>query len=180
MASNINCVLEAISIIENIDYINIEITGTNKKKLLANKMTSEICDSQLYRLYQGRSGAGGYVLWPSGARKLLKQSSGKKVGLADKFINANYSLIAYQLDPAVLIQLDQCEYHGIEAPLEMESSITPKEVLAVKLDKCFICRFRRLATQVKIGLNHLRHIHHANKREVGFSKLLFDIKKENG
>ncbi len=48
----------------------------------------------LFRLYQGRSGA--YVLWPSGAKKLLEKVEQGNVGLADKFINADYSLQAFK------------------------------------------------------------------------------------
>ena len=172
LANNINCVLNELSTIQNIDYVNIEITGANKKKLLAKKATSKFCDSKLIRMYQGRSGAGGYILWPSGAKKLLQQTENNKIGLADKFINANYSLLSYQVEPAILIQLDQCKYHGIEAPIETISSITPPSIFKIKLERCVICKLRRLATQIITGFNHLRHVHHAKKRAITISDRL--------
>ncbi len=174
-ADNINCILEGLDNKKNIDYVNIEVTGINKKKLLAKKVTSTFCGTRLIRLYQGRSGAGGYVLWPSGAKKLLKQARNNNIGLADKFINANYSLLSYQIEPAVLIQLDQCIYHGIEAPIEVVSSITPPSTMKMKLESCRICRFRRFMAQVVVGLNHLHHIHHASKRSIAFSDRLFKL-----
>lgn len=171
-SKTINCVLKELETLTNIDYINIEVTGTNKKKLLATKATKEICESKLFRLYQGRSGAGGYILWPSGARKLLGEFENGKIGLADKFINNNYSLLSYQLDPAVLIQLDQCVYHSIKAPLDVDSSITPKSNSNSIIDKCIKCKFRRFISQVKTGVNHIAHLHHASKRKVKISKNL--------
>jgi glycosyl transferase family 25 len=177
LASNINCVLDELDKINDIDYVNLEITGKNKKKILAKSEQSEFCGSKLIRMYQGRSGAGGYVLWLSGARKLLNQADKEGVGLTDKFINANYSLLACQLDPAVVIQLDQRKYHGIKPPLEVESSITPSTAVNIKLGQCVKCRFRRIITQVKIALNYLVHLGHAQKRRVTISKLLFNLTK---
>ncbi len=174
-AENMRCVLKELEVLKDVDYVNIEVTGTNKKKLLAKKSVSELCESKLFRMYQGRSGAGGYILWPTGAKKLLDQVKKGKVGLADKFINANYALLSYQLDPAVLIQLDQCVYHGIEAPLKVESTITPQSDAHLKRDKCTVCKLKRLISQLKVGINHLLHLHHANKRKVILSKYLFNL-----
>ncbi len=178
-AENMTCVLKSLGKLKDIDYVNIEVTGTNKKKLLAKEPASELCESNLFRLYQGRSGAGGYILWPNGAKKLLDQARNGKVGLADKFINANYSLLSYQLDPAALIQLDQCIYHGIEAPLKVDSSITPKSEFHQKLGRCIVCKLKRLVTQIRIGVNHIMHLHHAQKRKVTPSKYLFSLSRKN-
>ena len=108
LAQNLSCILEELSTIKNIgyeiDYVNLE-ERKNRKKLLSNKSKSDFCDTSLTRLYQGRSGAAGYVLWPSGAKKLLLQMENKGIGIADKFINENYSLKSYQIEPASIIQL---------------------------------------------------------------------------
>jgi len=165
LSQNLPNILEEISILKNIDYINLE-ERKKRKKLLANSSIQEFCNSNLIRLYQGRSGAAAYILWPSGAKKLLQQMNNKGIGIADKFINENYLLNAYQLEPAPVIQLDQCKLYGLESPFDVNSSINKKTS-----DNNFQWHFkiRRIIGQLKIGINYLRHFHHATRRKVEIS-----------
>ncbi len=183
LAQNFSCILKELSYLENIsnekgyeiDYVNLE-ERKNRKKLLSKKSKSEFCESFLIRLYQGRSGAAGYVLWPSGAKKLLHQMEAKGIGIADKFINENYSLESYQIEPACVIQLDQCQFHGIKSPIEVSSSIDPKTSTSKPKQK-WKFRLRRLVGELKIGFNQLRHIHIANRRTIKISEQFHLMKK---
>ena len=169
LADNTPCLLQHLSKRNDVDYVNLEVTGSNRKKLVAKQTTLQLCDASLTRLYQGRSGSGGYVLWPSGAQKLLARAKKGNIGLADKFINSSYELRAYQIEPASIIQLDQCKYHGITPPLKAESSISTKTNTITQLEKCLSCKFRRFVAEVRVGLNFLRHSHHASKRHIALS-----------
>ena len=170
LTNDITGILEALSIQNGIDYTTLEITGTNKRKTVARQPAVELCNSRLFRLYQGRSGAGGYVLWPDGAKKLLKTFQKKEaMGLVDAYINTNYSLAAYQLEPAVVLQLDQCKFHGINNPIEAESSISVAIKPREKTVFCLRCRLRRVRAQVTVGWNRLIHTHHSEKRHIKLS-----------
>ncbi|MFT6992982.1 MAG: glycosyl transferase family 25, partial [Paraglaciecola sp.] len=116
LADNTPELLKKIENLKNIDYVNIEARGNKQKKLLAKTADYHLDQTALFRLYQGRSGAGGYVLWPKGAKKLLDLTAQGKIGIVDKFINSTYSLNAYQLEPAILIQLDMCKSYNLNAP----------------------------------------------------------------
>lgn len=168
LADNLPCILKELSSLTNIDYINLE-ERKNRKKLLATISKKQFCNTDLIELYQGRSGAAGYVLWPSGAKKLLHQMENKGIGIADKFINENYSLEAYQLEPASIIQLDQCQFHGINSPLEVRSSIVPQANSSIT-NKHWHFRLRRMLGEIKIGINQLRHLHHAKRRTIKISE----------
>jgi len=161
------CILQELYIQKNIDYVTLE-ERKNRKKLLAKSSKSQFCDVSLIRLYQGRSGAAGYVLWPSGAKKLLKQMNKKGIGIADKFINENYSLKAYQIEPANIIQLDQCHLHGIEQPIEVNTSIKPRST-STKDKKKWRFQLKRIMGELKVGLNQIFHIHNANRRTIKIS-----------
>ena len=48
------------------DLINFENRG--RKKFVSRSGEPIVCNSKLLRLYQDRTGAAGYILWPSGAK----------------------------------------------------------------------------------------------------------------
>ena len=169
LAENVPEVLGKIESSSNIDYITLEVTGSNSRKLIAKTPIDSFCNINLLRLYQGRSGAGGYVLWPSGAKKLLDQFNQGRIGLADKFINANYSLLAYQVEPAIVIQLDQCRFFEIEPPLKVNTSISNKNNTSLKPYDRVRYKLKRALGEIKIGLNLLKHKQHAVRRRISLS-----------
>lgn len=168
LVDEVCCLLASLEELNDIDYVNLEVTGTKKKRLVS-KEHLDICESSLFRLYQGRSGAGGYVIWPSGARKLLEKMKKGGIGLADKFINSCYSLHAYQIEPACLIQLDQCVFYDVVAPLQSQSTISVSSTLLVDDFFCFQCRYRRLIGQIKIAINRLIHVRKTILRQIALS-----------
>lgn len=167
--TNTGNVLKELSRLSNIDYVTLEVTGSNRKKLVSKQPEKRIAKTNLLRLYQGRSGAGGYVLWPSGAKKLLAKASNDKIGLADKFICSCYSLSAYQIEPGLIIQLDQCVYHGITPPLEVTTTITTKTPHKLKLSHKVRYKLRRLIGEVNIGINLLLHFFNTERRKIVLS-----------
>lgn len=166
----ISGLLEALEVFDNLDYVCLEARGNHQKKCLAKESSATICDASLLRLYQGRSGAAAYVLWPSGAQKLINQMSHKGIGIADKFINLNYSLLAYQIEPAPAIQLDQCRHYGLKTPLQVSTSITNARLAKDSNRLTYLkYRYRRLLAELTTGINQLSHLHHANRRAITVS-----------
>ena len=139
---------------KNVDFITLEVAG--RKKFISKIGEDIACNSKLFRLYQDRNGAAGYVLWPSGAKKLLEHESLNGIGLADAHIASCYSIKSYQVEPAAIIQYDQCNNYNVQIPyLKAFSSST------VSQDKnpkgSFYFRIKRLSAQLRLGL-HLAQI----------------------
>jgi len=169
LTDSVHCILEKINDASDIEYVTLEVTGSNSRKLLATIPSQEICESKLHRLFQGRSGAGGYILWPEGAKKLLAKFNKGKIGLADKFINACYSIKAYQIEPAVIIQLDQCHFHDIKPPLEVKTSISTKANITSNPLEQIRYRSRRILGEIKVGLNLIKHKKESVRRKIVLS-----------
>jgi glycosyl transferase family 25 len=169
LADNTPELLKKIENLKNIDYVNIEARGNKQKKLLAKTADYHLDQTALFRLYQGRSGAGGYVLWPKGAKKLLDLTAQGKIGIVDKFINSTYSLNAYQLEPAILIQLDMCKSYNLNAPIDTQSSIDSKKKQPDDIFKNIKFKLRRLKGELKIALNALQHFYDTEKRAIKIS-----------
>ena len=104
--------LKSLNKIESTDLINLENRG--RKKFVSRSHMDIECNSKLLRLYQDRTGAAGYILWPSGANKLIQLEKNSGIGLADAHITACHALQAYQVEPSPIIQLDQCTDYGIK------------------------------------------------------------------
>ena len=103
--------LDRLNTIQNTDFINLE--NRSRKKFVSRSYLDIGCNSKLLRLYQDRTGAAGYILWPSGAKKLIQFEKNKGIGLTDAHITACYSLKTYQVEPSPIIQLDQCKEYGV-------------------------------------------------------------------
>ena len=128
-------------------------------------------DFSLVPLYQDRTGAAAYVLWPSGAQILLDKAKTTPPGLADAFISSTYALRCLQVEPAAAIQLDQCEAYEVNNTLKTVSSISaekkPDLTYATPLENL---RFqaRRITAQYRMGM---RRIQIMGKGERRFIKL---------
>jgi glycosyl transferase family 25 len=155
-------VLESLTEFTDADFVQLEIR--NRKKLIAKEGVKITPRHKLHRLYLDRTGAAGYVLWPTGARKLIERENKHGIGLADAHITACYGLISYQVEPAVIIQLDQCENYKIIPPIETESHILnqPKPVYEHKL----FFKFKRIISQLRMLVRQLRHSVKCNRRMI--------------
>ena len=143
-------ILNSINSLSNADLIQLEVRG--RKKLIKKQGFAILSTHALYRLYQDRTGAAGYVLWPSGAKKLLEHESLNGIGLADAHIATCYSIKSYQVEPAAIIQLDQCNDYNVKNsyPKELSSS-TVSDVENLKGP--FYFQIKRLYSQLKTGLH---------------------------
>ena len=159
-------VLEALAGFTNADLVQLEVRS--RKKLVEKKSIKITSKFKLRRLYQDRTGAAGYVLWPSGARKLLKYEKNHGIGLADAHIATCYNLTGYQIEPAVIIQLDQCENYQIKPPINTDSHILnqPKPIYKNKI----FYKTRRIFSQLKIALRQLRFALQAERRLILLNK----------
>ena len=150
-----------------IDYLSLETRG--RRKLFKRQSHS---DRAIFRLWQDRSGAAAYVLWPTGARKLVARTA-NYAALADAAICAAYELSAWQAVPALAIQIDRCAEFGVPVPLETVSSISSEpgpEIENLSRMAAFGYRYRRIKSQLRMGLRMLVHRSGSSYEVVAFRK----------
>ncbi|TXH69505.1 MAG: glycosyltransferase family 25 protein [Thiothrix sp.] len=151
---------------DDCDLITLEVRGRQK---IVGEGETLIDEFKLLPLYQDRTGAAAYILWPQAARILLEKASATPAALADAFISSTYELRMYQIEPAAALQLDQCEVYEVTNTIPTVSSILaeakPKPTYANPLEQVRF-KFRRLASQTKMGLRHLSVLSKAQKRSI--------------
>lgn len=151
--------------LENIDHISLESVG--RKKLLGNRAIA-IASSKfkLSPLIIDRNGAGGYIIYPSGAKKLLEQE--KKVGIAltDAQISGCFQLKSYQLEPACIVQMDQCHKYDMQSPIKVESNINQVDKKKIPKEKYLYFKRKRISHQIKLALRECCYLFRAKKRKV--------------
>ncbi len=155
--------LAGLSDKKGMDLVNLENRG--RKKFVSKSSVALGCNSKLLRLYQDRTGAAGYILWPEGAKKLIQYEKRKGIALADARITACHSIRAYQVEPAPIIQLDQCAYYGL-------SNTCSDEISTSTINNCnnpkgsFSFRIKRNYFQLKLGLYQLLLITKSDRRYI--------------
>ena len=146
-------ILNSISELSHVDLVQLEIRG--RKKIIKDHGNKISSTHTLYRLYQDRTGAAGYVLWPSGAKKLLEHESVYGIGLADANIASCYNIKSYQVEPAAIIQLDQCHYYSMHNPYARD--LSKSTVSSTRNPKgSFYFWKKRISAQLKIGLHMVK------------------------
>ena len=165
-----NCVTELLPELaqeDDVDLINLE--NRARKKFVSKTGRPISCDSKLFKLYQDRTGAAGYILWPSGAKKLIECEKRQGIALADAHITACYSLKALQIEPAPIIQLDHCEHYQIANPVGKDaSSSSVSSHNNAKGGMSFW--LKRIYHQIKLGLRQLWLLTFTNRRYIHIRK----------
>lgn len=149
------------------DLATLEVRG--RKKIVAKQEEQLSKKHKLIELYQDRTGAAAYVLWPSGAKKLLNKTISSKPALADAFISSCYKLSAYQIEPAVAIQLDQCQTYDIACENSTSSNISSyakEDLSSLSLFSRILFIKRRLFSQLRMGFRQTSVIGKSQKRYI--------------
>lgn len=143
------------------DLINFEVCF--RKKYVA-KYSEKINDThQLVQLYLNRSGAGAYVLYPSGAKKLL-QFKKKGIALADYFIHNCYNLKSYQVEPALAIQMIFAKRYKLKTQYLNFCMSFIFDGTRPKSNYLFKCK--RIIGQLRLGIRQLAITTKSIKREI--------------
>ena len=158
LASDTSVFLRKIADQPGLDHVTLEVRG--RKKLVGRRHP----DLPIRRLYQDRTGAAAYVLWPSGAGKLLSHVSARP-GLADAVIATTYEMNSWQADPALAVQIDQCTAYGMARPISTDSSIGPD----LPPPRRGFHLARRITAQLRLGLRQLSKSAVAERRRIALS-----------
>ena len=172
LAKTLPEILIHLNDIENTDLINLE--NRSRKKFVSSSHLEIGCNSKLLRLYQDRTGAAGYILWPSGAKKLIQFEKKSGIGLADAHITSCYSLLSYQVEPSPIIQLDQCKEYGvINSYTNVSSKSTVSSSQNFKGGTYFI--IKRLFYQFKLAIRQLFILTKSQRRYITIRNSDFDV-----
>ena len=158
LASDTPAFLRKIEVESGLDHVTLEVR--NRKKLVGRRHPN----LPMRRLYQDRTGAAAYVLWPQGAGKLLSHAAAR-AGLADAVISTTYKMNSWQADPALAVQIDQCATYGIAQPIATESSISS----VPPPSRHGHYHIRRITAQFFLGLRHLSKSAVAKRRQIALS-----------
>lgn len=155
--------LKNLNKVDNNDLINLE--NRNRKKFVSRSHLDIGCNSKLYRLFQDRTGAAGYILWPSGANKLIQLEENSGIGLADAHITSCHELKAYQIEPSPIIQLDQCEAYGI---INTFASTASNSTVSVgdKYNKTIYFTIKRALYQLNLALRQICLLSKSQRRYI--------------
>ena len=164
--------LDSLNKIKSTDLINLE--NRSRKKFVSRSHMDIECNSKLLRLYQDRTGAAGYILWPSGANKLIQLEKNSGIGLADSHITACHALNAYQVEPSPIIQLDQCKEYGIS---NTYTHIVSKSTVSTSDNYRGGAYFilKRLLYQLKLALRQLCLLTKSQRRYISIRNSDFNV-----
>lgn len=144
----------------DIDLLDLEVF--NKNKYVAKIGKSLINDYKLFYIHLNSAGAGAYIVYPSGAKKLLSHENKKGISPADAYISSCHQLKAFQIEPALAMQCVFLESYGLENKYkELAYSATSKGEIP---KRAFIFRLKRIYAQIKLGLYKLSLLPVAHKR----------------
>ncbi len=154
-------VLDAARSLNGVDHLTLEVAL--RRKVLARMGQELMGGVSVFRLYQDRNGAGAYLLWPSGARKLVAESSAT-AGLADSIINRTARLMSYQIEPACAVQVVLASRYGLAKPIVTQSSIAAESPVHVRCGTKF--KIRRVRRQFEMGVRALAVLHRSVRRHI--------------
>lgn len=158
--------LDVTKRLQGIDHISLE--ARLRKKLLGPVRTLNK-EMGIARLYQDRTGAAAYILWPKGARRLIQHAHQHGAALADALISNLYALNSWQALPALAIQSDVAINYGINSQLKTHSYIQAENTKAnhkAQGQKAIRFKIRRVSAQLKQALHYLAHCSHAHRQNI--------------
>jgi glycosyl transferase family 25 len=174
LSRNLPGYLKAISQVAGLDHVSLEV---RLRKKLLGPLRHLVGGLGWAPLYQDRTGAAAYVLWPQGAQALLQQAKQEGPALADAFINDSRALRSAQAVPALAIQADVAHDYGVASALVTTSYIQAqgaKQGHAATGWSAWAYKRRRLGGQWALAVRFLAHMHHARRQSVALDLSGFD------
>lgn len=170
LSDNINVLLNNIKTNQDIDYIDLEVT--NRKKNISHQASLSYSEHKLSKIYLNSYGAAGYVLFPSGAKKLIKHEQINGIALADAHIASCHNLNAFQAEPACVVQFNLCHLFNINVP-EYIDALSSSISIEKKPQKTISFQYKRYISEIKLGLRKLNILHISDRRLINIDSNQF-------
>lgn len=153
------------------DLINLEVCF--RKKYVDKYFKKTNNTHQLIKLYLNRSGAGAYILYPSGAKKLLQHKKNKGIALADYHIHNCYDLKSYQVEPALATQMIFATRYKIKTSYP---KIFLTGIFAENRTKSnYLFKYKRIIGQLRLGIRLIAVAGVIKKRNILLNPADFNI-----
>lgn len=174
LSSEVPAFLNQVQNLGCLDHISLE---TRLRKKLLGRTRPLQPGMGIARMYQDRTGAAAYILWPNGAQKLVEHALVHGAALADAFISNLYGLNSWQATPALAVQSDVSANYGISTQLHTHSYIQANDRKANYARSGLsglAFKMRRVASQLRQAGRFLVHIAHASRIQVPVIPQTFD------
>jgi glycosyl transferase family 25 len=166
LASDTAAVIGALSRRPDLECVTLETFTL--PKVLGDPRPMGLEPFRLAEVYRDSGGAAAYMLWPSGARKLLAGRPGL-LPLADAAINLGPGLRKHQVEPACAIQAMFLAGVGEIAPEVYQTTVSDPERLPITgLADWLRYRLRRLRVSLILFVRQMRGLGRSGKREIAF------------
>ena len=129
LADSVPDILHNIATLPGIDHLSLAVRG--RRKLLGrNRIPVAHGGVAIRRLYLDWQGSAAYILWPSGAQKLLARAR-RDASPVDWLLASAFDLKSYQTDPACAVQLDMLEHYDLADEMRFASGLRRAETRPV-------------------------------------------------
>tara|TARA_B110000259_G_C13921227_1_gene364900 strand:- start:66 stop:866 length:801 start_codon:yes stop_codon:yes gene_type:complete len=146
--------LKSAEALNEIDHLSLEVHY--KKKWLGRRIDIGLRMS-IAKMHLDRSGAAAYILWPSGAQRLIDRVASGEIALADAFMANEAAWRSYQADPVMALQTEVATLHGVRTAFLAESIIQAQRLPHEKTMKApWHFKYMRLVSQWRIGVRKLK------------------------
>lgn len=175
LARETPAMLNWLSALKNVDHVSLE-TRQRKKLIGHAALTHPDVQASLRPLFQDRTGAAAYVLWPRGAKILIDKFAQQGMGLADAFISSTYQLQSWQTVPALAIQADMTLAYGLPCPINSSSLIAREKVPSPPTQgvlQVVQLKYRRILSQLRMAARFIRCMGRARREHVGIDLTTF-------
>ena len=166
LSKRLKSIFNKLLCFDKADHISLENRGRKKFVSRFNeKVESKV---YLYNLLQDRTGAACYMLWPSGAKKLINYQNSNGIALADAHITSCSKLKSFQVEPAQCIQLDHCNLYNIRNEYTKLGKSTVSK--AENYSGNYIFRIKRMFSEIKMAIHILRISLTSQRRYIKINK----------
>lgn len=174
ISDQLPALINQVKHLKNIDHLCLE---TRLRKKLLGRSIPVSGGIELAPLYQDRTGAAAYILWPEGARLLVERCTRKGAAIADALISSEYRLRSWQAVPALVVQSDVAGAYGLQTPLKTHSYIQAHDSrfnYRINGIRSLSFKLRRIQGQLKLAIRWIRKMPQSRRQLVGIDKTRFE------
>jgi glycosyl transferase family 25 len=144
--------LEQVADLSGIELINLE--NFARRRFLTGERRPLIDGLALLGVARDKSGSAAYLLWPEGARKLLRRAE-RGAAPVDAFLHGLKALASFQVEPALAMQVHLLEQRRIPVPIPTATSIQVPRGRLPMTPGNLPFHLRRAATQIRLLGEHV-------------------------
>ena len=147
--------LDQVAGLAGVDLLNLE--NFERRRFLTGERRKLRDGLSLLGVARDKSGSAAYLLWPAGARKLLRRAE-RGAAPVDAFLHGLKALASFQVEPALAMQVHLLAERGLPVPIPTATSIqVPRGRLPVTRENLPF-HLRRAATQFRLLEEHARRV----------------------